>query len=48
MAEARPQLEIMGPPGMEEMTEQLRGMFGQMGQDKRQTRKLKIAEACSC
>ena len=40
-----PQLEVMGPPGMEEMTEQLRGMFGQMGQAKRQTRKLKIAEA---
>ena len=40
-----PQLEIMGPPGMEEMTEQLRGMFGQMGQQKRQTRKLKISEA---
>jgi ATP-dependent HslUV protease ATP-binding subunit HslU len=35
----------MGPAGMEEMTEQLRGMFGQMGQQKRQTRKLKIAEA---
>ena len=39
------QLEVMGPPGMEEMTEQLRGMFGQMGQTKRQTRKLKISEA---
>jgi ATP-dependent HslUV protease ATP-binding subunit HslU len=35
----------MGPAGMEEMTEQLRGMFGQMGQAKRQTRKLKIPEA---
>ena len=40
-----PQLEVMGPPGMEEMTEQLRGMFGQMGQGKRQTRKVPIAEA---
>ena len=40
-----PQLEVMGPPGMEEMTEQLRGMFGQMNQGKRQARKLKIAEA---
>ena len=40
-----PQLEVMGPAGMEEMTEQLRGMFGQFGQQKRQTRKLKIAEA---
>ena len=43
--ESRPQLEIMGPQGMEEMTEQLRGMFSQMGADKRRTRKLKIAEA---
>ncbi len=40
-----PQLEVMGPPGMEEMTEQLRGMFGQMGAGKRQTRKLRISEA---
>jgi ATP-dependent HslUV protease ATP-binding subunit HslU len=40
-----PQLEVMGPPGMEEMTEQLRGMFGQMGNNKRQARKLKICDA---
>jgi len=45
VADARPQLEIMGPQGMEEMTEQLRGMFSQMGSPKRQVRKLKIAEA---
>jgi ATP-dependent HslUV protease ATP-binding subunit HslU len=45
LAEARPQLEIMGPAGMEEMTEQLRGMFGQMGGARRKTRKLKIGEA---
>ena len=45
VAEARPQLEIMGPQGMEEMAEQLRGVFSQMGQDKRRTRKLPIAEA---
>src|SRR5687767_9913085 len=29
VAEAKPQVEIMSPPGMEEMTEQLRGMFSQ-------------------
>jgi ATP-dependent HslUV protease ATP-binding subunit HslU len=45
VAESRPQLEIMGPAGMEEMTEQLRGMFSQFGGPKRATRKLKIAEA---
>jgi len=45
VAEPRAQLEIMGPAGMEEMTEQLRGMFGQLGGAKRKTRKVKIAEA---
>ncbi len=45
LAEAKPQLEIMGPQGMEEMTEQLRGMFSQMGQERRKTRKLKIKDA---
>ena len=29
--DARPQVEIMGPPGMEEMADQLRGMFSQLG-----------------
>ncbi|MEG2629464.1 MAG: ATP-dependent protease ATPase subunit HslU, partial [Comamonas sp.] len=45
LADSRPQLEIMGPQGMEEMAEQLRGMFSQMGQERRHTRKIKIAEA---
>ena len=45
VAAPTPQLEVMGPAGMEEMTEQLRSMFGQLGQNKRQTRKLKISEA---
>jgi len=45
LAQTAPQLEIMGPAGMEEMTEQLRGMFGQLNQNKKQTRKLRIADA---
>ncbi|HOM13332.1 MAG TPA: ATP-dependent protease ATPase subunit HslU [Rubrivivax sp.] len=45
LAEARPALEIMGPQGMEEMAEQLKGLFSQLGQGKRKTRKLKIGEA---
>jgi ATP-dependent HslUV protease ATP-binding subunit HslU len=45
IAEARPQLEIMGPAGMEDMTEQLRGMFSQFGGTRRKTRKMKIGEA---
>ena len=45
LAEPRGGLEIMSPPGMEEMAEQLKGMFSQLGQAKKKTRKLKIAEA---
>ena len=45
LANAVKPMDIMGPPGMEEMTEQLRGMFGQLGQPAKQTRKLKIGEA---
>ena len=45
LLEARPAMEIMGPAGMEDMAEQLRGMFSQIGAGKRQTRKLKIGEA---
>jgi ATP-dependent HslUV protease ATP-binding subunit HslU len=45
LADAKPQLEIMGPAGMDEMTEQLRSAFSQFGQGRRKTRKLKVAEA---
>jgi ATP-dependent HslUV protease ATP-binding subunit HslU len=45
LAEAAPSMQVMGPSGMEEMAEQLRGMFSQMGQERRRKRKLKIAEA---
>jgi ATP-dependent HslUV protease ATP-binding subunit HslU len=45
VAESRPSLEIMGPQGMEEMAEQLKGLFSQMGAGKRKARKLKIGDA---
>jgi ATP-dependent HslUV protease ATP-binding subunit HslU len=45
VVEQRPQLEILGPAGMEDMADQLRGMFQQFGGSKRKTRKLKIGEA---
>jgi ATP-dependent HslUV protease ATP-binding subunit HslU len=45
LAEPRPSLEIMGPQGMEEMAEQLKGLFSNLGQGKRKTRKIKIGEA---
>jgi ATP-dependent HslUV protease ATP-binding subunit HslU len=35
----------MGPAGMEDMAEQLKGMFGQIGGARRKSRKLKIREA---
>ena len=45
VADVKPQLEIMGPAGMEDMAEQLKGMFSQMGQGKRKTRRVTVAEA---
>ena len=45
LAQAQPNVEIMAPPGMEEMTNQLQGMFQNMGGDKCTKRKLKIKEA---
>ncbi|BED87845.1 ATP-dependent protease ATPase subunit HslU [Pseudoalteromonas sp. MM1] len=45
LAQAQPNVEIMAPPGMEDMTNQLQSMFQNMGGDKRTKRKLKIKEA---
>ena len=45
LAEPRTGVDIMTPPGMEEMAEQLKGLFSQMGQGRTKARKLKIAEA---
>jgi len=38
-------MDIMGPPGMEEMTEQIRSMFANIGGGKKTRRKVKIKEA---
>ena len=38
-------VEIMAPPGMEEMTSQLQGMFQNLGGNRRSTRKLKVRDA---
>ena len=38
-------VEIMAPPGMEEMTSQLQNMFSSMGKGKTSTRKVSVAEA---
>jgi len=38
-------VEIMAPPGMEEMTNQLQGMFQNMTSSRQKTRKLKVKDA---
>jgi ATP-dependent HslUV protease ATP-binding subunit HslU len=38
-------VEIMAPPGMEEMTQQLQGMFQNMGRERTKSRKMKVKDA---
>jgi ATP-dependent HslUV protease ATP-binding subunit HslU len=38
-------VEIMAPPGMEELSQQLQGMFSSLGGDRTRSRKVKVAEA---
>jgi ATP-dependent HslUV protease ATP-binding subunit HslU len=48
LADARPSLDIVGAqglPGMEDMAEQLKGLFNQMGQARRKTLKMSIGQA---
>ena len=39
------QMEIMAPPGMEDLTSQIQGMFAQMGGGRRKQKKMPVAEA---
>lgn len=45
LADAGPQMEIMAPPGMEEMTEQIKSMFSGVGGSRKKARKIKVKEA---
>ena len=45
LSEAGPTMEIMAPPGMEEMTEQIKSMFSGAGGNRKKMRKVKIHEA---
>jgi ATP-dependent HslUV protease ATP-binding subunit HslU len=45
LAAANPRMEIMGPPGMEEMTQQLQSMFQNMQQGRSKQRKIRIGQA---
>jgi ATP-dependent HslUV protease ATP-binding subunit HslU len=38
-------MEILAPPGMEELTQQIQGMFQNMGGGRRKARRMKIADA---
>ena len=40
-----PKMDIMTPPGMEDMAEQLKGMFAGLSQDKKKSRKMTVKEA---
>jgi len=45
VAQPMPQMDVMTPPGMEEMAEQLRGMFAGLARDKKKPKKMKVREA---
>jgi ATP-dependent HslUV protease ATP-binding subunit HslU len=45
VADVPPHMEIMAPPGMEEMTEQIKSMFSGLGASRKKKRRLKIREA---
>jgi ATP-dependent HslUV protease ATP-binding subunit HslU len=40
-----PQMEMMAPPGMEELTNQIQGMFQQMGGARRKVKRMTVTEA---
>src|SRR6202008_3758980 len=42
---ASPQMEILAPPGMEELTSQIQGMLSNLGGGRRRLRRMKISEA---
>ncbi len=45
VAQPQANMEIMAPPGMEELTSQIQGMFQNLGTGRRKMRKMKVSEA---
>jgi ATP-dependent HslUV protease ATP-binding subunit HslU len=45
LAAVQPHMEILAPPGMEDLTSQIQGMFQNLGGARRKLRKLKVREA---
>ena len=42
---ASPQMEVMAPPGMEEMTQQIQGLFANMHRERKKSKKMRVDEA---
>jgi len=40
-----PSFEVMAPPGMEELTQQIQSMFANMGRERRKPRRMRVADA---
>jgi len=47
VSSSMPAFEVMAPPGMEEMTDQLQGMFKNLSNNKTKSQKMKIKDALS-
>ncbi|WP_216352614.1 ATP-dependent protease ATPase subunit HslU [Aquaspirillum sp. LM1] len=45
VAQTSAHVEMIAPPGMEELTQQIQGMFANLGNSQKKSRKMKIAEA---
>lgn len=45
VAQAAPQMEVLGMPGMEEMTEQIRSLFANMGKENTKPKKMTVKNA---
>jgi len=45
VAQLSAHVEMIAPPGMEELTQQIQGMFANMGNGQKKSRKMKISEA---
>jgi ATP-dependent HslUV protease ATP-binding subunit HslU len=45
LSQPAPQMEVMAPPGMEELTQQIQSMFANIGHGRRRSRRLRVREA---
>jgi ATP-dependent HslUV protease ATP-binding subunit HslU len=45
VAQPMPSMEVMAPPGMEDLTQQIQSMFQNLGRERRRARKMKVRDA---